>query len=581
MSNGNMRRRRKPTASLFAVLALAVAATTGLSASGLAAGGQWKERSRLVWDAKAHRLLREAFMAWDPHPELGLDFVWETDAGKATAPGIINGDGRLIWLAKGAASYDHEAIYSDYQGEIRNGRPEGSGRLRLKSGLAYDGDWRDGAMAGRGVLRLENGDEYSGVFVDGKLEGQGRYAAPDGTVFEGTFHAGERNGAGTLTLPDGRSFRSVWRDGVETERTPLGDPPIVVAQNEGVVVNAYIDTKSNDDFVAGDPDMSSYVYTATPGDDEVDIRLDSPEIMDLWKGDGTIHSDSVGLSSSLFEDPLQFAPVFLVIELSNDGNQTAEITSAYFDLAESTSDLEPYVTVFGPGEAQAFAPNFSLQNYGWGQVENARLTYAFGTEDGPVTDSLSLDIGTFDTYQELSVIDGMKALGVDTDALTGEFPCASQDEAVRCLGDIRDAGFLGSMADATYIRDPYLMTRVTGDLGYDWTDSSGATNHRVSPVSMDIPVAYIGEAAEFGAPGAVERGYPTVTLPLDQQNMRIPIPFTAELAPGEARRFALNFTAPKSSHHVFQFVFELADGTTPASPTIDLLYFIPRTAESN
>ena len=40
--------------------------------------------------------------------------------------------------------------------------------------------------------------------------------------------------------------------------------------------------------------------------------------------------------------------------------------------------------------------------------------------------------------------------------------------------------------------------------------------------------------------------------------------------------FALNFVAEKSSHHLFQFVFELADGTVASSPTVDLLYFTPR-----
>jgi hypothetical protein len=96
-----------------------------------------------------------------------------------------------------------------------------------------------------------------------------------------------------------------------------------------------------------------------------------------------------------------------------------------------------------------------------------------------------------------------------------------------------------------------------------------------------MPVVYLGMRAEGGAPGPIERGYPTVTLPLDQQNARVPIPFTADLAPGESRRFALNFVAEKSSQHLFQFVFELADGTTVSSPTVDLLYFTPRLAPIN
>ena len=95
-------------------------------------------------------------------------------------------------------------------------------------------------------------------------------------------------------------------------------------------------------------------------------------------------------------------------------------------------------------------------------------------------------------------------------------------------------------------------------------------------MSVDLPLVFFGPRAEGGAPGPIERGFPTIPLPLDQQDVRVPVPFTADLAPGESRRFALNFTAEKSSHHVFQFVFELADGNIASSPTVDLLYFTPR-----
>ena len=95
-------------------------------------------------------------------------------------------------------------------------------------------------------------------------------------------------------------------------------------------------------------------------------------------------------------------------------------------------------------------------------------------------------------------------------------------------------------------------------------------------MSVDLPLVFFGPRAEGGAPGPIERGFPTIPLPLDQQDVRVPVPFTADLAPGESRRFALNFIAEKSSHHVFQFVFELADGNIASSPTVDLLYFTPR-----
>ncbi len=563
----------------------ASAAAVALVAFGFAAladDGVWKERSQLVWDAAGGKLARQTFRAWDANPALGLDFVWEPSAGKSE-PGAIDGTGRLIWLAKGAAAYDRTAIFSEYEGELRNGRPEGRGKIRLRSGLVYDGTWRDGLMTGYGVLRFATGDRYSGAVRDGMPDGLGRYASVDGLVYEGAFVAGRREGEGILTLPDARRFRSVWKDGAEVERTPLDGAPVRAAQAGGVTVDTYIDTRLNNEFIDADLDMLSYAYTATPSAGAVAVTLDAPKILDLWKGDAVIRDDTVDRSAWMFEDPGQFAPVFLVIELANEGGQPQQVTSAWFDLAESATDTQPYVVIYGSHDT-VFNPTFSFQNFGWGEALDATLTYAFGTEDGPVTEEFAVDVGTIDSYLEATTIEGMAALGVDTAALSDweSLECKRFDRDLRCAiepGDYDD--LLGRLGPATFVRDNYLMTRLTGELAYDWVDAGGNRNSRVSPVSVDLPLVYLGMRAEGGAPGPIERGFPTITLPLDQHDVRVPIPFTADLAPGESRRFALNFVAEKSSHHLFQFVFELADGNTVSSPVVDLTYFTPRLAALN
>ena len=234
-----------------------------------AADGAWKERSQLVWDAAAGKLVRQTLRAWDPHPELGLDFLWET-AGAAPTPGAINGSGRLLWLAKGAAAYDRDAIFSEYEGDVRDGRPDGNGSIKLKSGLTYDGTWRDGIMIGYGVLRFENGDRYAGAVDDGAPDGFGRYASVDGTIFEGTFRAGKRDGVRHAHHPRRPSFPfgMAGRRGSRPV-TPLDDTPAVMAQSGGVTVSTYIDTKLNNEFIDADVDMLSYAYTATPSAGEV------------------------------------------------------------------------------------------------------------------------------------------------------------------------------------------------------------------------------------------------------------------------------------------------------------------------
>ena len=135
----------------------------------------------------------------------------------------------------------------------------------------------------------------------------------------------------------------MWKDGAEIERTPLDGKPLAVAQAGGVTVSTYIDTKLNNEFIDADVDMLSYAYTATPSAGEVFITPDAPQILDIWKGDAVLRDDSIDQNAWLFEDPGQFSPVFLVIELSNEGNQTAQVTSAWFDLAESITDYQPYV----------------------------------------------------------------------------------------------------------------------------------------------------------------------------------------------------------------------------------------------
>lgn len=381
-------------APLAGTAAFALVGLAGDLSGAEAADGAWRERSQLVWDASAGKLMRRTLRAWDENPALGLDFVWDADAG-LPGEGAINGTGRLVWLVRGGAVYDRSAIFSEYEGEVRNGRPDGKGRIRLKSGLVYDGTWRDGLMTGHGVLRFANGDRYSGAVDDGTPDGFGRYAAADGTIFEGRFVKGRRDGPGMLTMPDTRRFRSVWREGAEIERTPLDPAPPALVQAGGVTVSTYIDTRLNNEFIDADIDMLSYGYTATPSAREVHITLDAPEILDIWKGDAVLRDDEIDHSGWLFEDPGQFSPVFLVVELGNQGNRTAQVTSAWFDLAESVVDYQPYVVVYGSANT-VFDPGFAFQNFGWSEAFDATLTYAFGDRNGAVTEDFLADLGTID-----------------------------------------------------------------------------------------------------------------------------------------------------------------------------------------
>ncbi len=544
---------------LLSAAALALTTASGLSGAWAAPAGTWQTRSQLVWDAGAGKLVRKAYRAWDQAPERDLEFLWD---GTAASDGSIDGEGRLVWRERGAPVYDPAAVYSEYRGTVRNGRPDGEGRLRRQDGLVYEGDWRDGTMDGDGVIRFANGESFAGRFADGAPEGDGR-----------------------LTTPDGRVWHSVWRDGAEVARTPA-EGAVRVAEAGGVAVNVYMDGRLNDEFRAAkdEDDFERFTYAADDSSGVLRIQLDG-ELMDHWKGDAPILATLRQGWSNLFEDAVQFGPVFVVVDIANEENQTAEVVGAWLDIAESMSDLQPYLDAWGPADGcnARLDPQFSLHNSGWGAVESAKLTYAFGTEQEAVGDLYVADIGTFDTYADVSLLGGVEALGLDLDRLQNDdFQCSSEADYAACLADWRNSDLLAPLKGALFSDDnAQLLTRMWGILEYTWTDAKGGQNQRKSSVIVDFPVLDVSFGAECGAGGPVERGFPTAKLPLDVENQRIPINYTASIAPRAQERFGLNLVADKSSRHQFRFVVELADGRTVASPDIDLVYFVPRTEPVN
>lgn len=536
-----------------AVFAVAMAASSMASASG--AAGTWAERTQLVWDQTAGKLVRKALLAWDTAPERDLEFEWQ---GSSAADGPISGAGRLVWRERGAPAYDPAAVYSEYEGTVRNGRPDGTGRLRVRDGIVYEGTWRDGAMEGRGLIRFANGEAFEGPFAAG---------APDGT--------------GRLTTADGRVWQSVWRNGAEVARTPA-EGAVQLAQAGTVAVNVYMDSRLNDEFrsVQDEDGFEHFTYEVDDSTGVLQVRLASPEILGLWKGDEPITATLRQGTSDYFEDGTQFGPVFVVVDIANEESQSAEVVGAYIDIAESMSDLQPYVDAYGPADGcnSRLVTDFSLSNAGWGAVENARLTYAFGTEAEPGQAVFVTEIGSFEDYASPSIADGLAALGVDIGRLQNDdFQCSSEAEYAACLADWRNSDLLAPFQGALFSDDnAQLLTRMWGILEYTWTDSRGGKNERKSPIVIDFPVLDVSFGPECGAGGPIERGFPTAELPLDVENVRIPINYTDTIAPREQKRFGLNFVAAKSSRHLFRFVVELADGRTIASPDIDLQYFVPR-----
>ena len=190
-----------------------------------------------------------------------------------------------------------------------------------------------------------------------------------------------------------------------------------------------------------------------------------------------------------------------------------------------------------------------------------------------------IDVGDLAFRTDLATEDSIKALGVDTDTLTkGDYRCSSEEAYARCLADWKNSDLLAPLKGAVFSDNTLLLTRLWGDLSFELDRRSRARFtsgpgrwQATSSSSMSMRLC-----PECGGLRPVERDFATIKLPLDKTNVRIPLKLSDRIAPRQEKRYGINLVADKASHHRFRFVFELADGTTVASPMADLEYFIPR-----
>jgi hypothetical protein len=577
--------------------------------------GQWQEKTEIVWDAGAAKFVRRSFRVFDPHPEFALEFYWlpETESGKQA--GAISGAGELIWYRKGASPYDRASRHSTYRGSLKNGLPDGWGKLSLRSGLTYEGEWKEGRMEGEGSIEYETRERYQGNFVAGEPDGSGKYIAANGQVVAGSDLRSKIDvavvpapeavfpssapvmaaGSGSISIePRVEHYVAAKAAGpVPLALFPVGQnlpfapatpkQPTEVAQVPGpITMTLYVDRVKNNEFKEGNPEVDSFVYGQTDDAGTIAIRLDAPAIMARWKGDAPITADS---DSAFLLDPNQFAPVFLVVDVVNDTNRDAQIVGGYVDVADSATDLQPYLEISGVNyfaTEDAFDPAFNFLNEGWGPVQNAKITYSFGKEPQAGSQTFVIDAGTFDQSTEVSTLPGFIASGVNvSDLKKGPVPCPSEEELPNCLAKLVQSGLFGQLGGAMFAEYTHVYTQISGVMDYSWTDSQGSLQQKQSPISVKLPVLefVIGAGVEYGAPSAVDRKLPAIMLALDRQNYRLPFSYRGRLKAQQNLRFALTLDAEKSSHHLFKIVLQLADGSTVSTPPVDLLMFRSRAVQ--
>jgi len=101
-----------------------------------------------------------------------------------------------------------------YEGEWKDNKKNGVGRIWWSNGDRYLGDWVNDAKEGYGYMLWENGDCYEGDWKKDLREGtQCTYTYSNGGTFIGTYSNDERHGEGAFVWPDGERFVGQWKSG--------------------------------------------------------------------------------------------------------------------------------------------------------------------------------------------------------------------------------------------------------------------------------------------------------------------------------------------------------------------------------
>ena len=96
----------------------------------------------------------------DSVPDVGISWSGECYHG------LANGIGVLQWFQKGKP-------IARFEGEIKDGLANGTGKIAYADGSRYEGDWQDGERNGRGTFVFTNGARYVGEFRENKPNGRG------------------------------------------------------------------------------------------------------------------------------------------------------------------------------------------------------------------------------------------------------------------------------------------------------------------------------------------------------------------------------------------------------------------------
>jgi hypothetical protein len=278
-----------------------------------------------------------------------------------------------------------------------------------------------------------------------------------------------------------------------TEPLPITgnrDSKLSVAQLfDSLTIDVAIDAKQNQRYIKADDQFDSFVYSETIQNNTKVIQPASENIMGWWKGNKTL-KEIYMMEKGYFEETDQFAPIFLIVDLTNNRATPVQIKNAYLDVSASATDLQPYLEIGSIDrigcDVGSYNPEFPFTNYGWGTVRGANMIYSFGKASSA---QFTASLGTFEYTVDVSVEEGLRTSSLNINRLkAGHFSCASKAVVKSCLATLRGSGIFGSLTDSVYLSDVTVFVDTTGRFDYEWLSIDGTSNKRSSPFVIDIPL---------------------------------------------------------------------------------------------
>ncbi|MFO0747202.1 MAG: hypothetical protein U1F43_16285 [Myxococcota bacterium] len=89
-----------------------------------------------------------------------------------------------------------------YEGEFKDGKYHGKGKVTRADGQVYEGHFADGLPDGAGIVTNAGGDRFEGTFAKGAPVGELKIVLANGDFYEGATVGLEMQGQGRLERPD-------------------------------------------------------------------------------------------------------------------------------------------------------------------------------------------------------------------------------------------------------------------------------------------------------------------------------------------------------------------------------------------